>query len=124
MPRIFLTHAPDMLANWYGDRALAELRALGEGALNPHDRVMTEAEIIAAARGAAIIIADRATPGSAGIFAALPDLIAFSRNAVDIRNIDVAAASAAGVLVTQASPGFMAAVAEWILGAMIAAGRH
>jgi D-3-phosphoglycerate dehydrogenase len=35
----------------------------------------------------------------------------------------VAAASAAGVLVTQASRGFMAAVSEWIIGAMIAAAR-
>jgi len=124
MPRILLTHAPDMLANWYGPRAVAALRAIAEVSLNPHDRVMTEDEIVAAADGAEIIIADRATPGSAGIFARLPDLVALSRNAVDIRNIDVAAASAAGVLVTQASPGFMAAVAEWILGAMVAAGRH
>ena len=46
------------------------------------------------------------------------------RGQVDIRNVDVAAASAAGILVTQASRGFVAAVAEWIVGAMIAASRH
>ena len=46
----------------------------------------------------------------------LSDLV---RCAVDIRNIDVAAASAAGVLVTQASPGFVPSVAELAIGFMI-----
>jgi D-3-phosphoglycerate dehydrogenase len=41
------------------------------------------------------------------------------RCAVDIRNIDVSAASAAGVLVTRASPGFVPAVAELALGFMV-----
>jgi len=50
--------------------------------------------------------------------------VVFERVAVDIRNIDVAAASRNGVLVTQASPGFIPAVSEWIIGAMIDAGRH
>jgi D-3-phosphoglycerate dehydrogenase len=38
---------------------------------------------------------------------------------MDIRTIDVAAASAQGVLVTRASAGFMASVSEWIVGVMI-----
>jgi D-3-phosphoglycerate dehydrogenase len=46
-------------------------------------------------------------------------LIAFVRCAVDIRNIDVEAASAAGVLVTRAGPGFVQAVAELALGFMV-----
>src|SRR6185437_8343933 len=37
----------------------------------------------------------------------------------DIRNIDVAAASKAGVLVTRASPGFVPAVAELAIGFMV-----
>jgi D-3-phosphoglycerate dehydrogenase len=45
--------------------------------------------------------------------------IAEVRCAVDIRNIDVAAASAVGVLVTRASPGFVPAVAELALGFMV-----
>ena len=53
-----------------------------------------------------------------------PDLAAFLRVAVDIRNIDVAAASAHGILVTQASPGFAASVAEMAIGFMIDCGRH
>jgi D-3-phosphoglycerate dehydrogenase len=44
---------------------------------------------------------------------------AFIRCAVDIRTVDVEAASAHGVLVTQASPGYAAAVSEWIIAAMV-----
>ena len=44
---------------------------------------------------------------------------AIVRCAVDIRNIDVAAASAVGVLVTRASPGFVPAVAELAIGFMV-----
>jgi len=122
--RVFLTHPPEARANYYGERALAELRAVAEVRLNPEDRVLTPAEIVAAARGCQIIISDRQTAGVAVIFDGLPDLVAFERVAVDIRNIDVEAASRNGVLVTRASPGFVPAVAEWIVGAMIDAGRH
>ncbi len=57
------------------------------------------------------------------MFAALPDLVAFVRCAVDISTVDVPAASRAGVLVTRATPGFAAAVAELALGFMIDLGR-
>lgn len=122
--RVFLTHAPDMLANYYGERALAELRAVADVRLNPHGRVITTPELIEAARGCEIIISDRQTAGEAAIFDNLAELVAFERVAVDIRNVDVAAASRNGILVTRASPGFVPAVAEWIIGAMIDAARN
>jgi D-3-phosphoglycerate dehydrogenase len=50
--------------------------------------------------------------------------VAFLRVAVDIRNIDVAAASREGVLVTQATPGFAASVSELAIGFMIDLGRR
>ncbi|MFZ2652107.1 MAG: NAD(P)-dependent oxidoreductase, partial [Burkholderiaceae bacterium] len=75
--------------------------------------------LAAAARDCAIIVSDRRTGCDAELLARLPKLLAFCRCAVDIRNIDVAAASSHGVLVTQASAGFTAAVSEWILGVMI-----
>jgi D-3-phosphoglycerate dehydrogenase len=53
------------------------------------------------------------------VFEQLPGLVAFVRCAVDIRNVDVGAASANGVLVTRASAGFMDAVAELALGFMV-----
>jgi D-3-phosphoglycerate dehydrogenase len=122
--RVFLTHSPEMRANYYGERALAELRSAAEVRLNPLDRVLAAADVIAHAKGCEIIISDRQTPGEAAIFDSLPELCVFARVAVDIRNVDVAAASRNGVLVTRASPGFVAAVTEWILGAMVDAARH
>jgi D-3-phosphoglycerate dehydrogenase / 2-oxoglutarate reductase len=122
--RVFLTHAPEMRANYYGERASSALRAVAEVKLNPLERALGTAELIEHAKGCEIIISDRQTPGEAAVFESLPDLCAFERVAVDIRNIDVAAASRAGVLVTRASPGFVPAVVEWIVGAMVDAGRH
>jgi D-3-phosphoglycerate dehydrogenase len=121
--RIFLTHGVEMRRNWYGEKALDGLRRIGEVTLNTENRPLTMPELIEAARGHQIIISDRHTPGEGVLFDSLPDLVAFSRVAVDIRNIDQEAASRNGVLVTRASPGFMAAVAEWIVGAMIDCAR-
>ncbi len=123
MPTIFLTHTRDMLANYYGERALAALRALGEVRLNATGEVLGARALAQAVRGCAIVISDRQTAGPAEFFANAPNLVAFLRVAVDIRNIDVAAASAHGILVTHASPGFTAAVAEMAIGFMIDCGR-
>jgi D-3-phosphoglycerate dehydrogenase len=62
--------------------------------------------------------------GDEALFAGLPGLLAFVRCAIDIRNIDVPAASRHGVLVTQASAGFIPSVSEWIIGVMIDLSRH
>ena len=123
MARILLTHTPDVLANYYGERALAGLRALGEVRINPTGNVLDGAAFVEAARGCEIVVSDRQTPGPAEFFRAAPDLAAFLRCAVDIRSIDVDAASAAGVLVTRASPGFTASVAEMAVGMMVDLGR-
>ena len=122
-PIVFVTHAAESRQLYYGQAALDALGALAELRLNPLDRPLTTPELAEHAGGAAVIVADRATPGEAALFAALPGLAAFVRCAVDISTIDVAAASAAGVLVTRASPGFAAAVAELVLGFMIDLGR-
>ena len=119
MPAIFLTHDDDARAHYYGDEALARLRALGEVRLNETGRPLTTAEVIEHAAGCQVIVSYRQTEGPAEIFAKLPDLVAFVRCAVDIRNIDVGAASAAGVLVTRASPGFIDSVAELAVGMMV-----
>ena len=80
--------------------------------------------LVDAARGCQVIISDRQAAAPAELFRQLPELAVFQRCAVDMRNIDLAAASAAGVLVTHASAGFGNAVAEWVLGAMIDLARH
>src|SRR6266498_2781693 len=122
MITIFLTHPPEALKNYYGDKALAGLRALGEVRLNTAGRELSTQELIEASRGCALIVSYRQTPGEAALFRNSPDLVAFSRCAIDIRNVDVAAASAMGILVTQASAGFIASVSEWVIGAMIGLG--
>jgi D-3-phosphoglycerate dehydrogenase len=121
--RIFLTHVPDMLENYYGPRALAEMRKLGEVRTNQSGTVLDAKELAQAAKGCEIIVSDRQTPGPAEFFSVAGDCCAFLRVAVDIRNIDVAAASSAGVLVTRATPGFMASVSEMAIGMMIDCAR-
>jgi D-3-phosphoglycerate dehydrogenase len=121
--RIFLTHVPDMLANYYGERALGELKKLGDVRVNETGEVLNPAALAAAAKGCEIIVSDRRTAAPAAFFEHAPDVVAFLRVAVDIRNIDVEAASRAGVLVTRATPGFMASVSEMAIGYMIDCGR-
>lgn len=123
MARIFLTHPPEALKNYYGDRAVAGLKALGEVRFNSAGRELSTRDLIQAARGCELIVSYRQTPGEAELFRNSPDLVAFSRCAIDIRNVDVPVASEMGILVTQASAGFVASVAEWNVGAMIALGR-
>jgi D-3-phosphoglycerate dehydrogenase len=120
MPRIFLTHTPDAFENYYGERALAALQRYGEVVRNTTGQVLDDpARLAAAAAGAAIVVADRQTPGHADFFAACPGLLAFCRVAVDVSTIDISAASRHGVLVTRATPGFIAAVAELAVGFMV-----
>jgi len=125
MAKIFLTHIPDMLRNYYGERALAELRTLGTVRLNETGQVLDAKALAREAKGCDIIISDRQTAGPAEFFALADDtLVAFLRVAVDIRNIDVPAASAKGILVTHATPGFTASVAEMAIGFMVDCGRR
>ena len=72
--RILLTHSPDTLANYYGPRALAGLKALGEVVMNL-DPVPLEGEaLIRAAAGCNLIVSYRQSPGPAVVFERLPGL--------------------------------------------------
>ncbi|MGH8634847.1 MAG: hydroxyacid dehydrogenase [Burkholderiales bacterium] len=117
--KILLTHSPEALATYYGERALAGLRAVGEVVLNEKACSLEGDELIAAAADCDLIVSYRQSPGPAALFERLPTLKAFLRCAIDIRDVDVAAASRAGVLVTQASAGFVAAVSEMVLGFLV-----
>jgi len=121
--RIFLSHAEEMRRQYYGEKALAELRAAGEVALNETGTPLSTEQLIERAQGCQVIVSDRMTAGPAEVFEQLPDLVAFVRCAVDIRNVDVGAASHAGVLVTRASPGFVDSVAELAWSTSRAASR-
>ena len=117
--KVLLTPTPDFRRQYYGERALQGLRAIGDVRLHEGAEALDAAGLVAAADDVDIIVADRVTAGRGDIFPRLPKLRAMVRCAVDIRNIDVAAASTVGVLVTRASPGFVPAVAELTLGFMV-----
>lgn len=117
--KVLLAHTPEMRRNYYGDRSLNGLRAAAEVMLHEGDQPLDAAGLVNAAQDADIIVADRMTEGRGEIFTQLPRLSAFVRCAVDIRNVDVDAASEAGVLVTCAGPGFVQAVAELAVGFMV-----
>lgn len=120
---VLLTHGPAALAHYYGARALSALQAVADVRRRPDETPWTLDTLAAAAADCELIVSDRATEAPAALLERLPRLVAFCRCAVDIRNIDVAAASAQGILVTQASAGFMNSVTEWIVGVMVDLGR-
>jgi D-3-phosphoglycerate dehydrogenase len=117
--RVFITHSPSALANYYGERALQAMQAIAQVRTNPSHEPWTPNSLAEAAQGSEIIVSDRRAEGSAELFEMLPGLLAFCRCAVDIRNVNVQIASQQGVLVTQASAGFINSVAEWTIGVMI-----
>jgi D-3-phosphoglycerate dehydrogenase len=117
--KILLTHSPEAMRLYYGDRALAGLRKVGDVVLNSRSSSLEGQDLIDAAKDCDLIVSYRQSPGPAKLFESLPSLKAFLRCAIDIRNVDVAAASRAGVLVTQASAGFVTSVAEMVFGFMI-----
>jgi D-3-phosphoglycerate dehydrogenase / 2-oxoglutarate reductase len=117
--KILLTHSPEARALYYGERALAGLKALGDVKLNQDSDSLEGEALVAAAKDCDLIVSYRQSPGPAAVFERLPRLVAFVRCAIDIRNIDVPAASKAGVLVTQASAGFVTAVSEMVFGFLV-----
>jgi D-3-phosphoglycerate dehydrogenase len=123
MVTVFVSHPPDKLATYFGAKATQALRAIAEARFNDEPGELSLPALVAAARGCDALIAYRQTAAPEALFRELPELFAFIRCAVDIRTVDVAAASAHGVLVTQASPGFVTAVAEWVVAVMIDLGR-
>jgi D-3-phosphoglycerate dehydrogenase len=117
--KVLLTHTPEFRRQYYGERSLKALQAVAQVVLHEADDALDAAGLIGAARDVDIIVADRLTEGPGEIFPRLPKLRALVRCAVDIRNIDVQAASATGVLVTRAGPGFVPSVAELALGLLV-----
>jgi len=117
--KILLTHSPEAMANYYGARALAGLRNIGTVKLHQGAQSLEGEDLIKAADDCDLIVSYRQSPGPAALFERLPRLVAFLRCAIDIRNVDVAAAGKAGVLVTQASAGFVTSVTELVVGFLV-----
>lgn len=123
MPTIYLTHTPQAYELYFGEPALTCLQKLGKVVCNQDNSEPTSEALVQAAQDCDIIVAFRIPAIPAYVFDQLPKLAAVCRVAVDVRNIDISAASRHGILVTRATPGFGPSVAEWIVGAMIALSR-
>ncbi len=117
--KIFLSHSREMRQGFYSDRAVGLLRGIAEVVLHDGAEPIRPDALARAAQDVDIIISDRRTEAPAAVFTASSRLKAFLRCAVDTRNIDIAAASDAGVLVTQAPATFQTSVSELALGYMI-----
>lgn len=124
MIRILVTHNNDILRNFYSLEAVEQLKQFAEVRINGTDQPLFGDRLAEAARDVDVIVSDRLAPGTAEVFDSLPELAVFMRCAVDIRNIDVEAASKAGVLVVRCSAGYNEAVAEVALGLVITLGRR
>ncbi len=118
MLKIFLSHNPEDLEVYF-KKAHEALKEFGEVVHNPKECDLDTHELIEAAQGCQIVICHRATHGKAAIFENLPDLAVFLRPQVDISDIDVAAASANGILVANSVPAFIPATAEMALALML-----
>src|SRR5207247_649077 len=64
--RILLTHSPEALALYYGERALEGLRSLGEVRLHEGREPLQGEQLIRAAEDCEIIVSYRQSPGRAG----------------------------------------------------------
>jgi len=117
--KLLLTHTPQSRRQYYGAKPLELLRGLVDLTTHEGDAPLDPQGLISAARDADLVIVDRSTAVPAEVFAGLPKVRAVMRTAVDIRNIDVEAASAAGILVTHAEPGFVQSVVELALGFLV-----
>jgi D-3-phosphoglycerate dehydrogenase len=121
---IFLTHSITQRTYWYGEQALERLQALAPVSLNPRDEVLSSDEFIERAKGCSVIVLDRQSRIGAREMEHLPDLVAIVRSGVDIRHIDVEAASERGILVTRTNAGYVASTAELVLAHILNAARR
>lgn len=123
--RVLLTHNRDLLRHFYGEKAVEALKALPiDLVMNDSDEPLTGDKLVKAAEGCQVVISDRLAAGSRDVMEKLRSVKLFTRCAVDMRNIDVDAASDAGILVCNCSSGYADAVAEHALALMLDLARN
>lgn len=70
--RILLTHSPRARELYYGERALAALRRVGEVKLNDAGASLEGEALIDAARDCELVVSYRQSPAPAALFERLP----------------------------------------------------
>ncbi len=115
--KVYLTRA---LPSAVMERLAAETDLLA----NPDDRLATKDEIIAGLKGRSVLLCNITDKVDAALIAACPDLKVIANFGVGYNNIDVAAATARGIPVTN-TPGVLTeATADIAFGLMLAAARR
>lgn len=119
MTRALLTHNRDLRRHFFSERVVAALRALVDLKTNDTDEPLRGDALVAASEGCAIVISDRLAAGPREVFGKMRGVKAFIRCAVDIRNIDVDAASDNNILVCKSSAGYADCVGEHAIALML-----
>lgn len=118
--RVLLTHNRDLLKHFYGPKAVEQLKALPiELIMNDSDEPLRGDALVKAAEGCEVVISDRLAAGPREVMSRLADVKTFIRCAVDIRNIDVDAASDANILICRCSSGYADSVGEHAIALML-----
>lgn len=116
-PKVFLTREVP-------PSVIAFLREHTDLAMNSEDRVLTAAEVIAGVRGRDALLCNITDPVTAEILAAAPGLRVVANFGVGFNNIDVAAATARKIPVTN-TPGVLTeATADIAFALLLAAARR
>ena len=121
--RVFLTHPDIDRGFFFTAKALRRLRRNHGVILNPLGRPPTDAEILSLAPDCEVVVAEWLTGAGAEVFRTNRALKAFVRCGVEILNVDMEAATGAGVMVVSTPAPFVSAVAEFTLGAMLSLSR-
>ncbi|MDY0881770.1 NAD(P)-dependent oxidoreductase [Dongia soli] len=119
MMRVLLTHNRDLLKHFYSPKAVAQLKEIVDLRMNESDQPLRGDDLVAAAEGCEMVISDRLAAAPREVLQRLNSVKVLTRCAVDIRNIDVDAASAAGILVCRCSSGYADSVGEHAIALML-----
>ena len=118
MLKMFLTHAPHALENYYGARVLGALQKTVKVQVNETDRFIDTQGLIEQTPGNDILVVDLNTPLDADFFENCAGVVAVHRGTVDHRIVGVEAISKKEILVINASPGFVDSVTDFIIEMM------
>lgn len=124
MVKFFLSHTKRDLELFYHHEAIKKLSLLGEVVKNPLDHLPDEDELLSLAGDADIIITEWNTGVGWFFFSNAKHLKAFIRCGVTTENIDVEAATEAGVLVINTPGNYVVPMAELTIGFMINLARN
>jgi D-3-phosphoglycerate dehydrogenase len=122
---ILLAQTPRSLAYFFSEAAMERLGAIARVGRHGGEHALGSEALADEAGDARLIVTDWYTGADAAFFARCsPHLLALVRAGVEIRNIDLAAATAAGVLVVNTPGLYVRPVVELTIGFMVALARR